>query len=98
MAKYVCDFGEVTSVGDKVIDVEATPAENLTIQQLFAKVKELETLISKAPYISNSILSELSGITDINVISLLIRNDHILSVYMNYRSFHLIALRPYIFS
>ena len=39
--------GLAAAVGDKVIDVEATPAENLTIQQLFAKVKELETLIAQ---------------------------------------------------
>lgn len=39
--------GLAAAVGDKVIDVEATPAENLTIQQLFAKVKELETFITQ---------------------------------------------------
>ena len=39
--------GLAAAVGDKVIDVEASPAENLTIQQLFAKVKELETLIAQ---------------------------------------------------
>lgn len=32
-------------------------------------LKELETLINKAPYMSNSILAELSGITNINVIT-----------------------------
>ncbi len=32
-------------------------------------LKELETLINKAPYMSNSILGELSGITNINVIT-----------------------------
>lgn len=32
-------------------------------------LKELEILISKAPYMSNSILGELSGITNINVIT-----------------------------
>ena len=32
-------------------------------------LQQLETLINKAPYMSNSILAELSGITNINIIS-----------------------------
>ena len=40
------DAGLATAIGDKVIDVEYVPAEELTIQELFNKVKALEQLLN----------------------------------------------------
>lgn len=40
------DAGLATALGDKIIDVEHVPAEELTIQELFTKVKALETLLN----------------------------------------------------
>ena len=40
------DAGLATTVGEKVIDVEYIPAEELTIQDLFNKVKALELLLN----------------------------------------------------
>ena len=40
------DAGLATAVGEKIIDVEYVPAEELTIQDLFEKVKSLETILN----------------------------------------------------
>lgn len=40
------DAGLATTIGEKIIDVEYVPAEELTIQGLFEKVKSLETILS----------------------------------------------------
>lgn len=40
------DAGFAAAVGDKIIDVEYVPAEELTIQELFNKVKALEQLLN----------------------------------------------------
>ena len=40
------DAGVAAAIGDKVIDVEYVPAEELTIQELFNKVKALEQLLN----------------------------------------------------
>ena len=40
------DAGLATEIGEKIIDVEHVPAEELTIQDLFNKVKALETLLN----------------------------------------------------
>lgn len=40
------DSGSAAAIGDKVIDIEYVPAEELTIQELFNKVKALEQLLN----------------------------------------------------
>ena len=40
------DAGLATEVGEKIIDVEHIPAEEMTIEQLFVKVKLLEALVN----------------------------------------------------
>ena len=40
------DAGLAAAIGDKVIDIEYVPAEKLTIQELFNKVKALEQLLN----------------------------------------------------
>jgi len=40
------DAGLATALGEKIIDVEYVPAEELTIQDLFTKVKALETMLN----------------------------------------------------
>lgn len=40
------DAGLATTLGEKIIDVEYVPAEELTIQDLFTKVKALETILN----------------------------------------------------
>ncbi|MBQ7141192.1 MAG: endopeptidase La [Bacilli bacterium] len=65
--KYGDEADSLESVIGPVTNFEIDEKEEFALVRRL--LKELELLISKAPYISNSILSELSGITDINVIS-----------------------------
>ena len=39
------DAGLATTLGEKIIDVEAVPAEELTIADLFMKVKQIEQML-----------------------------------------------------
>lgn len=65
--KYGNDFDTIESEIGPSITYELEEKEEFALVRKL--LKELENLISKAPYMSNSILAELSGITNINVIS-----------------------------
>lgn len=65
--KYGKDIDTLESVIGQITTYKVDEKEEFALVRKL--LKELEDLISMAPYMSNSILSELSGITNINIIS-----------------------------